>query len=265
MSTDGEQKQPMGNLNAGSGDETLVVCDQEKQAPPPTAPPAPQLVTGVKLWLMIVGIYLACFLMLLDTTVVSTAIPQITNEFNSLPDIGWYGSAYNLGCAAVAPLTGKIYRHFSLKWSFITLFALFEVGSAICGAAQSSKMLIVGRAIAGIGAASLLNGSITIVSCAAPPEKRPIAQLGNVAGPLVGGAFTSGYTWRWSFYINLPLGVIVGLPLVLLDIPDQVPKQSVWKVLPRIHHHLDLLGFALFAPAVIQLLLALQYGGNEYP
>lgn len=68
-----------------------------------------------------------------------------------------------------------------------------------------------------------------------------------------------------GFYINLPLGVIVGLPLVLLHIPDQVPKQSVWKVLPRIHHHLDLLGFALFAPAVIQLLLALQYGGNEYP
>lgn len=72
MSTDGEQKQPVGSLNASSGHETPLFRDEEKQAPPPTAPPAPQLVTGVKLWLLIIGIYLACFLMLLDTTVVST-------------------------------------------------------------------------------------------------------------------------------------------------------------------------------------------------
>ncbi|KAI1208403.1 major facilitator superfamily domain-containing protein [Annulohypoxylon truncatum] len=232
----------------------------------------PQYVTGAKLVSIVVSICLAAFLMLLDTSIVSTAIPAISDEFHSLQDIGWYSAAYNLGSASFQPLTGKIYNCFSLKWTFITFFAIFEIGSALCGAAQSSIMLIVGRAVAGAGASGLLSGAIIIISCCVPLHRRPpliglvqgVAQLGTVIAPLIGGAFTSGYTWRWSFYINLPIGAIVAIPILCLHIPDQMGKRPALKVLSKIHHHLDLIGFALLAPAVIQLLLALEYGGNQF-
>ncbi|KAI1379513.1 major facilitator superfamily domain-containing protein [Hypoxylon crocopeplum] len=229
-------------------------------------------VTGAKLVVIVISLVLASFLMLLDTSIVSTAVPAISDEFHSLEDVGWYAAAYNLGSAALQPLTGKIYNCFRLKWSFLTFFLVFEIGSVLCGAAQSSSMLIIGRAIAGAGASGLLSGSIIIVSSSVPLSRRPpligliqgIAQLGTVIAPLIGGAFTSGYTWRWSFYINLPFGAIVAIPILFLRIPEQIKKQPALKILPKLHQHLDLVGFALLAPAVIQLLLALQFGGNQF-
>ncbi|KAI1089139.1 efflux pump [Rostrohypoxylon terebratum] len=231
-----------------------------------------QYVTGVKLVLIVASVALACFLMLLDTMVVSTAIPRITDTFNSLPDVGWYASAYQFGSAAPQPLTGKVYTHFNTKWAFLFFFAIFEIGSVLCGAAVSSDMLIVGRAIAGFGAAGITNGSITIISSCAPLEKRPaligltmgLMQLGLVAGPLIGGAFTTYTTWRWCFYVNLPVGAFTALVILLVRIPEQMPKQNPLVVFAKLHHYLDLVGFALFAPAVLQLLLALQYGGNQF-
>ncbi|KAI0177899.1 major facilitator superfamily domain-containing protein [Pestalotiopsis sp. NC0098] len=229
-------------------------------------------VTGIKLKLMLLSLTLASLLIFLDTSIVSTAVPQITDEFHSLSDIGWYGSAYQLGSAAFGPLSGNIFHHFSLKWTYLVFFAIFEIGSAVCGAAQSSAMLIVGRAIAGVGASGVSSGAYTILSATVPLERRPailgmlmgIAQLGTISGPLVGGAFTTGYTWRWCFYINLPLGALVAVPLLLLHIPDQVEKSNALKVVRNLHRHLDLIGFALLAPAIVQLLLALQFGGNQF-
>ncbi|KAJ8062112.1 hypothetical protein OCU04_008673 [Sclerotinia nivalis] len=231
-----------------------------------------QYVSGLKLVIVVASVAMACFLMLVDTMVISTAIPRITDQFKSLADVGWYASAYQFGSAAPQPLTGKVYTHFNSKWSFLTFFGIFELGSVLCGAAISSNMLIIGRAVAGFGAAGIINGAITIVSSCVPLEKRPALigltigfnQLGLVVGPLIGGAFTSYSTWRWCFYINLPIGAFTALAIGFLRIPEQTEKARATSILPKLHHYLDLVGFALFAPAVLQLLLALQFGGNKY-
>ncbi|KAL2871247.1 MDR family MFS transporter [Aspergillus lucknowensis] len=227
---------------------------------------------GWKLLSVIGGVTLVSFLMLLDTSIISTAIPVITRDFNSLVDVGWYGSAYQLASAALQPLTGKVYENFSAKWVYIAFFAVFEVGSLICGVATDSKMLIVGRAIAGLGVSGISNGAFTIIAGIAPMHKRPaligmvmgISQFGLVIGPLIGGALTEYSTWRWCFYINLPIGGLVAALLVFITIPDETRKPKAKTVAPTMHRELDLIGFALFAPAAIMLLLALQYGGNQF-
>ncbi|KAI8949275.1 major facilitator superfamily domain-containing protein [Xylaria longipes] len=244
--------------------------DSVPQEPP--KPDDPEPVSGAHLAFMLGSLTLASFLIFLDTSIVSTAIPKITDEFHSLPDVGWYGSAYQLGSAVFVPLSGGIYQNFKLKWSYLIFFAVFEAGSAVCGAAPSSAALIVGRVIAGIGASGLNSGAFTILSCAVPIERRPailgflfgIAQVGAVLGPLIGGAFTTGYTWRWCFYINLPLGALVAGPLLIMRVGDQVPKQKPMTIVRNLHRHFDLIGAVLFTAAIVQLILAAQLGGNQF-
>ncbi|RAL02600.1 MDR family MFS transporter [Aspergillus ibericus CBS 121593] len=230
-------------------------------------------VEGITLVMVITGITLVVFLMLLDMSIVSTAIPTITSQFHSLDDVAWYGSAYTISSAALQPLTGKFYTYFSSKWTCLAFFGVFEIGSLLCGVATSSKMLIVGRAVAGMGSSGMLNGALNILAGAVPIQKRPamigvimgVGQLGLVGGPLVGGAFTTYSTWRWCFYMNLPIGGVVAALLLFTHMPDQKPKPPVRHVLQSLLlKNFDLLGFIIFAPASIMLLLALQYGGNGY-
>ncbi|RAL07885.1 MDR family MFS transporter, partial [Aspergillus homomorphus CBS 101889] len=251
-------------------------CHGEKPARTDGGEYEPEWVQGVTLVMVNTGITLVVFLMLLDVSIVSTAIPKITNQLNSLEDVAWYGSAYTISSATLQPLTGKFYTYFSLKWTFLSFFALFELGSLVCGVATSSKMLIVGRAVAGMGSSGMLNGALNILAGAVPNEKRPaiigvimgVGQLGLVGGPLVGGAFTTYSTWRWcdaGFYMNLPIGAMVGGLLLFTRIPDQKPKAPAREVLQSVFlRKFDLVGFVLFGPASIMLLLALQYGGNRY-
>ncbi|KGO36215.1 Major facilitator superfamily domain, general substrate transporter [Penicillium expansum] len=190
----------------------------------------PEWVEGITLVMVISGITLVVFLMLLDMSIVSTAIPKITTQFDSLGDVAWYGT-------------------------------------------NSSKMLIIGRAVAGIGSSGMMNGALNILAGAVPIEKRPamigiimgVGQLGLVGGPLVGGAFTTYSTWRWCFYMNFPVGALVGVLLLFTRVPDQKPKQPAREILRSVAlQKFGFIGFVLFAPASIMLLLALQYGGNEY-
>ena len=154
--------------------------------------------------------------------------------------------------------------------TFLAYFALFEFGSLLCGVATSSKMLIVGRAVAGMGASGVVNGALTIISASVPLAKSPaylgivmsVSQTGTVLGPLIGGALTQYTTWRWCFYINLPAGGLVAALLVVIQIPQKHAKPDL-KVFERLKQ-LDVVGFGLFAPASIQLLLALQWGGNKF-
>ena len=126
------------------------------------------------LTLLMLGICLAAFLVALDRTIIATAIPRITDDFDSPGDVGWYGSAYLLTSCAFQPTYGRVFAQFNVRWTFCVALALFELGSLLCGVAPSSKTLIVGRAIAGLGCAGIFAGCLVIIAIVVPLRKRPI-------------------------------------------------------------------------------------------
>ncbi|KAJ4302891.1 hypothetical protein N0V90_001782 [Kalmusia sp. IMI 367209] len=269
MDTSTTSSSPDGEVIGQENGETKEV---PSQPPAATQNNEPEYAHGFKLFNILAAVTFVCFLMLLDGTIVVAAAPRITDDFNSLDDIGWYGAAYQLGSAVFQPLSGKIYMKFKPQWTFLGFFFVFEIGSLICGVANSSPMLIVGRVIAGLGTSGILNGALLIIAECAPMHKRPtligivmgIAQLGLASGPLFGGLLTEYATWRWCFYLNLPIGGLVAAMLVFVRIPQQHPRPPPLSVLRTLHTSLDLLGFAIFAPALVMLLLALQWGGSAY-
>lgn len=132
-----------------------------------------EYITGLKLLVVLGCLTLVVFIVLLDIAILGTAIPEITTEFNALADVGWYIGAYQLASATLQLMSGKLYTHFNNKYTFLGYLAFFELGSLICGVANSSSLFIGGRTIAGVGAAGIVNGGMTIISGAVPLTKRP--------------------------------------------------------------------------------------------
>ena len=129
-----------------------------------------------KFWSIMLSAFISMFLVALDRTIIATAIPRITNDFHSLGDIGWYGSSYMITTAACMLVFGRIYRFYDLRWTFLACILLFEVGSALCGAAPNSVAFIIGRAIAGAGSAGITTGSMMTIIPMVPLHKRPLFQ-----------------------------------------------------------------------------------------
>ncbi|KAE8400802.1 major facilitator superfamily domain-containing protein [Aspergillus pseudonomiae] len=254
---------PTGDGEARTSNDRDILIDE--------SPEASSHISGMKLYLIVLSLLLAVFCVALDNTILSVAIPRITDEFHRLNDIGWYASAYLLTTCAFQLLYGKLYALFSTKWVFLVALFIFEVGSLICGVAPSSVVLIVGRAIAGVGSSGIFTGALVTIAHIVPLAKRPVYMgilggmygIASVAGPLLGGAFTNEVTWRWCFYINLPIGGVTAVVILfLLRIPKSADLRThgAWEMVKG----LDPLGTIVFTPAIICVLLALQWGGVDY-
>ncbi|MCJ1311979.1 hypothetical protein MMC25_005653 [Agyrium rufum] len=228
--------------------------------------------TGLRMAAIVVALIVSIFLVALDMTIVATAIPEITDQFHSLDQVGWYGSAFFLTLASFQSTWGKAYKYFPLKATFLLTIFIFEIGSLICGVANDSTTLIVGRAVAGMGGAGVASGAYSIIAFSAPPSRRPAFTgllgasygIASTIGPLLGGVFTSNATWRWCFYVNLPIGgLAAGIILLTFRTPKNVkPVEAPWKEKLL---QMDFPGTFVIMAAVVCYLLALQWGGVTKP
>lgn len=219
-------------------------------------------------WIMI-ALLISMFIQNLDSTIIATAIPSITDDFHSVGDVGWYGSACFLTFASFQSTWGKAFKYFPIKPTFLVSLFIFELGSLIIALAPTSTALIVGRAIAGAGAAGVSSGVFTIIAFSAQPAKVPAYMgitgatyaIAAFVGPLLGGVFAEQVTWRWCFWINLPIGATAAaIILFTYKAPKAAtPQPATWK---ETLLQMDLAGTGLIMAAVVCYILALQWGGS---
>ena len=208
------------------------------------------------------GLLLAMLLASLDQTIVSTALPTIVGDLGGIDQLSWVVTAYLLAATVTIPLWGRVSDLYGRKRLFQAAIVVFLLGSALSGAAQSLGELIAFRALQGLGAGGLMTLAMAIVADIVSPRERGRYQgyiqmvfvLASVAGPLLGGLFADHLSWRWVFYVNLPIGA-VALTVISTTLPLTVSDRR-----PRI----DWLGAALIAGAITAILLVTTWGGRQY-
>ncbi|KAF2093518.1 major facilitator superfamily transporter [Rhizodiscina lignyota] len=226
--------------------------------------------TGAKFWLIMSSVSLVLILGGMDSSIVAVAVPSITNHFHTVRDVGWYAAAYRLSICSFQFMFGKLYTLFSLKRIFLISIIIFMIGSILCAAAPTSAAFVAGRAVCGFAGAGMISGCFASIVHNLPLRRRPVwgSILGAVEGiaviasPLIGGVIVQKLSWRWCFYINIPLGVVTFVALMgLLD--NMEPAETLsWK---QKLSHLDLIGNAVFVPGITCLFLALGWAGTRNP
>ena len=209
------------------------------------------------------GLLLGMLLGALDQTIVATALPTIVGDLGGLEHLSWVVTAYLLASTASTPLWGKLGDLYGRKHVYRATIVIFLVGSALCGLSQSMWQLIVFRGLQGLGGGGLIVTSQAIVGDVVSPRERGRYQgifgsvfgLTSVAGPLLGGFFVDHLSWRWVFYVNLPIGIIA-LAVTAATLPA---------IARRVQHRVDYLGTALLAGATTCIVLLTTFGGSVYP
>jgi EmrB/QacA subfamily drug resistance transporter len=208
------------------------------------------------------GLLLALIIAMLDQTVVSTALPRIVGDLGGVTHLSWVVTSYILASTVTTPLYGKLGDLYGRKRWLMIAIVIFLIGSALSGLAQSMDQLILFRALQGLGAGGLMVGVIATIGDLVSPRERgqymgymmAAMMLAMIAGPLVGGYITDDLSWRWIFYINMPVG---GAALVYLWFTLRVPYRKV-------EHHIDYLGAGVLAIAATAIVLLTTWGGTEY-
>ena len=209
------------------------------------------------------GLLLAILLAMLDNLIVSTALPRIVGDLGGVAHLSWVVTAYILASLVVTPFYGKLGDMYGRKKFFVVAIVIFLAGSALSGLSQSMAELIMFRAIQGLGAGGLMVGAMATLGDIVSPRERGrymsymmvVMMLATIGGPLLGGFITENFSWRWIFYINLPVG---GAALVYIISTLHLPAK-------RVNHRVDYLGGGLLAVAAISLVLLATWGGTEYP
>jgi len=208
------------------------------------------------------GLLLALIIAMLDQLVVSTALPRIVGDLGGLSHLSWVVTAYVLASTITTPLYGKLGDLYGRKRLLMTAIIIFLIGSALSGLSQSMDQLIAFRAVQGLGAGGLMVGAMATIGDLVSPRERGqymgymmgAMTLAMIAGPLVGGYITDSLSWRWIFYINMPIG---GAALVYLALTMHLPRK-------RVEHRVDYPGVAVLAVAATAVVLLTTWGGNQY-
>jgi EmrB/QacA subfamily drug resistance transporter len=223
----------------------------------------PQPMIGHRqLMLVFAGLMLGMFLAALDQTIVSTALPTIVGDLGGLNHLSWVVTSYMLAQTVSTPLYGKLGDLYGRKLLFQVAIVIFLIGSILSGLSQNMVELIGFRALQGLGAGGLMVGAQAIIGDVVPPAVRgrymgligSVFAVASVIGPLLGGVFTQQLSWRWVFYINLPVGAIA---LSVVGAALHTPAR-------RVEHNIDYLGAAVLSAAATSLILVLTWGGAQY-